>query len=130
MPLVDKWKAFIQEAGENSDNALIQSGLIHPLGNHMTPKGVRIIYNEIKSVMSSNILNIGHLPKQDHPFSIVYSISSYKEVTDMWGCPYPYPECAYPAQGAGIGYAFLVVFLVVILVVGGGLWFWNEQPCK
>lgn len=29
----------------------------------------------------------------------------------MWGCPYPYPACSpYPAQGAGIGYAFLVVF--------------------
>ncbi|WP_342491981.1 hypothetical protein [Bacillus sp. FSL M7-0003] len=49
----------------------------------------------------------------------------------MWGCPYPYPACSpYLAQGAGIGYAFLVVFLVVILVLGGGLWFWNEQPCN
>ncbi|MGE6629222.1 hypothetical protein [Bacillus sp. NPDC077027] len=47
----------------------------------------------------------------------------------MWGCPYPaYPP--YPSAGSGIGYAFLVVFLVVILVVGGGLWFWNEQSCE
>ncbi|MFJ5964787.1 SGNH/GDSL hydrolase family protein [Bacillus sp. NPDC093026] len=48
VPLVDNWKAFIQKAGENSDRALIQSGLIDPSGNHMTPKGARIIYNEIK----------------------------------------------------------------------------------
>ena len=48
VPLVDNWKAFIREAGEDSDNALIQSGLIDPSGNHMTPKGARIIYNEIK----------------------------------------------------------------------------------
>lgn len=47
-PLVDNWKAFIREAGEDSDRALIQSGLIDPSGNHMTPKGARIIYNEIK----------------------------------------------------------------------------------
>lgn len=48
VPLVDNWKAFIREAGEDSDHALIQSGLIDPSGNHMTPKGARIIYNEIK----------------------------------------------------------------------------------
>ncbi|MFS0655226.1 GDSL-type esterase/lipase family protein [Bacillus sp. 179-C3.3 HS] len=47
-PLIDNWQAFIREAGENSDHALIQSGLIDPSGNHMTPKGARIIYHEIK----------------------------------------------------------------------------------
>ncbi|MFS0655227.1 hypothetical protein [Bacillus sp. 179-C3.3 HS] len=45
----------------------------------------------------------------------------------MWGCPHAYPGVSpYQAQGGGIGYAFLVVFLVVILVIGGGLWFWND----
>lgn len=50
--LKNRWKtlsaAKFQEAGENSDNALIQSRLIAPFGNHMTPKGARIIDNEIK----------------------------------------------------------------------------------
>ncbi|MGK9428375.1 SGNH/GDSL hydrolase family protein [Bacillus atrophaeus] len=49
VPLVDNWKNFIKaEGGNETDEALIQSGLIDPSGNHMTPKGARIIFEGIK----------------------------------------------------------------------------------
>ncbi|KXZ18423.1 SGNH/GDSL hydrolase family protein [Bacillus nakamurai] len=50
VPLVDNWKHFIRaDGGKDTDEALIQSGLIDPSGNHMTPKGARIVYEGIKN---------------------------------------------------------------------------------
>lgn len=47
VPLIDNWKAFVKEAGGDTDKKLIESGLIDPSGNHMTPKGARLVYHEI-----------------------------------------------------------------------------------
>lgn len=50
VPLVDNWKHFIRaDGGKDTDRALIQSGLIDPSGNHMTPKGARILIEGIKN---------------------------------------------------------------------------------
>ncbi|MFT4400004.1 SGNH/GDSL hydrolase family protein [Bacillus sp. SW14] len=49
VPLVDNWMHFIEaDGGKATDEALIQSGLIDPSGNHMTPKGARIVYEGIQ----------------------------------------------------------------------------------
>jgi lysophospholipase L1-like esterase len=47
VPLIDNWQTFVQKAGGASDKKLIESGLIDPSGNHMTPKGSRVVYQEI-----------------------------------------------------------------------------------
>ncbi|WP_285288978.1 MULTISPECIES: hypothetical protein [unclassified Bacillus (in: firmicutes)] len=39
------------------------------------------------------------------------------------GFPPPYPVCPPPRVNAGYGYAFFVVLLVVLLVLGGRYWF-------
>lgn len=50
VPLVDNWKHFMRaDGGKDTDRALIQSGLIDPSGNHMTPKGARILIEGIKN---------------------------------------------------------------------------------
>ncbi|MBS2969779.1 SGNH/GDSL hydrolase family protein [Metabacillus sp. KIGAM252] len=47
LPLIDHWRNMVRAAGGDTDTALIASGLIDPSGNHMTPKGARILYQAI-----------------------------------------------------------------------------------
>ncbi|MTH52507.1 SGNH/GDSL hydrolase family protein [Bacillus mangrovi] len=51
--LIDHWENMVKEAGGSTDSDLMASGLIDPSGNHMTPKGARILY---ESISESKIL--------------------------------------------------------------------------
>ncbi|MFN2745244.1 MULTISPECIES: SGNH/GDSL hydrolase family protein [Bacillus] len=48
VPLIDNWKSIVDKAGGQTDEHLIKSGYIDPSGNHLTPKGARIIFEDIK----------------------------------------------------------------------------------
>ncbi|AZB43703.1 SGNH/GDSL hydrolase family protein [Bacillus sp. FJAT-42376] len=47
LPLIDHWRNMVRTAGGDTDSDLIASGLIDPSGNHMTPKGSRLLYEAI-----------------------------------------------------------------------------------
>ncbi|MEH6974276.1 MULTISPECIES: SGNH/GDSL hydrolase family protein [unclassified Bacillus (in: firmicutes)] len=47
VPLIDNWKNIVNKAGGATDENLIKSGFIDPSGNHLTPKGARIIFEGI-----------------------------------------------------------------------------------
>ncbi|MGD7009822.1 SGNH/GDSL hydrolase family protein [Metabacillus sp. 84] len=53
VPLIDHWRNMVREAGGDTDKALIASGMIDPSGNHMTPKGARVLY---EAIMDSGFL--------------------------------------------------------------------------
>ncbi len=56
VPLIDNWKNIVKKAGGATDEKLIHSGFIDPSGNHLTPKGARIIFegiNESKVIKTS-----------------------------------------------------------------------------
>ena len=47
VPLIDNWKNIVKKAGGATDEKLIHSRFIDPSGNHLTPKGARIIFEGI-----------------------------------------------------------------------------------
>ena len=49
--LIDNWNDFIAKAGSDSDQKLIQSGLIDSSGIHLTPKGSVLIVQNILSAI-------------------------------------------------------------------------------
>ena len=51
--LVDHWSYMVYEAGGDTDEALLKSGIIDPSGNHLTPKGAKLIY---ENILKSDIL--------------------------------------------------------------------------
>ncbi|GIN75036.1 hypothetical protein CHCC14820_3632 [Bacillus paralicheniformis] len=56
VPLIDNWKNIVKKAGGATDEKLIHSGFIDPSGNHLTPKGARIVFegiNESKVIKTS-----------------------------------------------------------------------------
>nr|WP_318153080.1 GDSL-type esterase/lipase family protein [Metabacillus arenae] len=55
VPLIDNFHNMIQAAGEPTDAALLNSGLIDPSGNHMTPIGAKLIF---EGIIAENIVNI------------------------------------------------------------------------
>ncbi|MDQ0858292.1 SGNH/GDSL hydrolase family protein [Bacillus sp. V2I10] len=52
--LIDNWTNMVKFAGGDSDEALLNSGIIDPSGNHMTPQGAELIY---LSILESKVLN-------------------------------------------------------------------------
>ncbi|MFD1864362.1 SGNH/GDSL hydrolase family protein [Planococcus chinensis] len=54
VPLMDTYKTFLRFSGEATDTALIESGLIDPSGNHMTPYGAKVFHNNLANVLSKN----------------------------------------------------------------------------
>ncbi|MFY4774845.1 SGNH/GDSL hydrolase family protein [Metabacillus sp. RGM 3146] len=47
--LIDNWSKMVKKAGGATDKTLIESRMIDSSGYHMTPKGARLLYENIKS---------------------------------------------------------------------------------